>query len=104
MSTLQTVFLEEKSRLQRLYELYMKQLLDLPRGTIQRKVIKNHEYFYLAYRIPGNRKLFFEYIKHDDVALEDLKRKIEKRKYIKSQIKILKKEMNELEKAVKRHE
>lgn len=59
MSTLQTVFLEEKSRLQRLYELY---------------------------------------------ALEDLKRMIEKRKYIESQIKILKKEMNELEKAVKRHE
>lgn len=57
----------------------------LPEGSITKKKINNKEYYYLRYKEDGKRKE--KYIDFDEV--NDLKEKIERRKHLEKQLKLL---------------
>lgn len=61
----------------------LKELSDLPKGYISKKIIHGDEYFYLKYY--ENNKQISKYIKKDE--LSDLKEKLERRKEIEALIK-----------------
>ena len=98
MSYLKSVLKEELDRLQSLSEKYRDQLGGLPRGCASVKNRKGLQYLYLASRKSG--KVCFEYIGPLSSELaKDILKKIERRNQLKEKLKLVKKDLRELEKA-----
>ena len=79
---------EEKQRNLEMQETYMQEIEALRKGSIMTKNVSGHNYYYLRYR-QGN-KVKNDYIGKDESVVEDVKREIEKRKYLHDVLKRLK--------------
>lgn len=76
MSIVEEVLLEEYERSIRISKALKSENSTLPKGSIQRKHINNHDYYYLMFREDG--KVKSQYIAEADV--EEISRQIELRK------------------------
>ena len=92
MSVIKNVLKDEESRLLHLQLIYQKKIAELPRGSIQKKRIYNHDYNYLVYRNPKEQKQILKLIK-DNNSLFELKSQIEERKHFEKLLKDLKQEL-----------
>lgn len=99
MNALKQVLREELDRLDSLQNKYAQELAGLPKGSLALKRIKNHAYYYRAYR--EGKKVRFEYVgKADSPGLAELKKQIAKRKELEGKIKQVRKDLRELKRAV----
>ena len=92
MSVIKNVLKEEESRLLHLQQIYLKKIAEFPRGSIQKKRIYNHDYHYLVYRNPKERKQILKLIKDNNTLIE-LKSQIEERKHFEKLLKDLEQEL-----------
>ena len=100
MSIAKDILIDEYKRLKNLLKEYQKKLNELPKGSISEKKIKNHYYYYLAYR--KMEKVKFEYIgKKDSVKYSKIKSQLLKRNKLLEKIKEVKQYIKELSKYVK---
>ena len=95
MSVIQSVIAEEYERNQRMQKTYQEELLNFPRGSIGKKKVKNHDYFYWVYR--ENGKVINKYISAKKNDIEFLIEQIKKRQHIQQLIVKLKKEQTEMQ-------
>lgn len=72
----------------------------LPPGSIQKKHIKGHEYYYLQYR--DKAKIKSVYVRPDDV--DEMSAQIDKRRQLKDQLRNIRKQMKALESLIGRDE
>lgn len=99
MSAVHDILREEYTRLERLKDQYIQELESLPRGTISQKKIRNHEYYYLAYRIKD--KVKFEYLgKKDAPRLKEIRTQLDRRKEIEGKLKQVHKSIKEIGKSL----
>lgn len=94
------VFQDELERNQRLVSRYEKELENLPKGSIYKRKIGNHEYFYLNYR-EGNKVISKFLGKNETFDSDELQMQLDKRNKYKQLIKKLKLEQKDLLKALK---
>jgi len=99
MSVIQTVIVEEYERNQRMQKAYQEELLNFPRGSINKKRIKGHDYFYWVYR--ENGKVINKYISPKENDIEFLREQIKKRQHIQQVIGKLKIEQKEMQKYIR---
>jgi len=90
---------EEKQRNLEMQETHKREIESLPKGSIMKREISGNDYYYLYYRQGG--KVKFEYIGKDKLAVEAIKRDIEKQKYLQGVLKRLKLECKQMTKIVK---
>lgn len=88
MNLLLNLILQEKQRIDYMLERYQEELAELPKGTISEKKVNGKTYFYLKYR--DGRKVVSQYVSKRN--LEDLQKKLEKRKHIEAMIQSLEEE------------
>ncbi len=88
MNLLLNLILQEKQRIDYMLERYQEELAELPKGTIAEKKVNGKTYFYLKYR--DGRKVVSQYVSKRN--LEDLQKKLEKRKHIEAMIQSLEEE------------
>lgn len=94
------VFLDELERHKRMIARYENELENLPKGSVFKRKIGNQEYLYLNYR--EGKKVCSKFLgKPDSFDLQDLQKKLNRRKEIASLLKKMNKELKELEKEVK---
>jgi hypothetical protein len=99
MSALKQVLREELDRLGSLQRKYEQELAGLPKGSLALKRIKEHDYYYRAYR--DGKKVRFDYVgKADSPQLAELKKQIEKRRELEGKRKQIKKDLRELKRAL----
>jgi hypothetical protein len=96
MSVLKIMIQKEKMRNDYMRQHYEDEIDKLPKGTIVKKKIGNHEYSYLKYR--NDKKTVTDYIGKDVDRVEDIKYNIEKRKHCKKMLEVLVEESNIIEK------
>lgn len=94
------VFQDELERNRRLVSRYEKELETLPKGSIYKRKIGNHEYLYLNYR-EGNKVVSKFLGKKETFDSDELHAQINKRNEYKQLIKKLKLEQKDLLKALK---
>ena len=100
MSAVHEILREEYSRLEKLKGRYSKELESLPRGTISRKTIRNHEYYYLVYR--SKDKVKFDYLgKKGAPRLREIESILSRRKEIEEKLKQVTKSIREIEKSLR---
>jgi len=100
MSAVHDILREEYTRLEKLKDQYCKELESLPKGTISRKKIRNHEYYYLAYR--SKDKVKFDYLgKKDAPRLREINSKLGRRKEIEGKLKQVNKSIKEIGKSLR---
>ena len=100
MSVLKKALKEERQRLKAMLMTYKKEIATLPKGTIQYKNINGKVYPYLTYRdigANGEKKVRTVYIKKQD--LDQVLRKLEKRKKILQYIKDIEEDLDIIRKA-----
>lgn len=90
---------EEKQRNLKMQEAHMQEINQLPKGSIMARRISGKKYYYLKYR--SDDKVKTDYIGKDESAVEEIKREIEKRKYLQSVLKRLKEEYKQISTIVK---
>ena len=100
MEILNGVLREELERLKNLKKHYEQEILKLPKGSLIKKEINGHEYYYINYREEG--KGVFKYIgKLNKDEVKELERRIkERRKLRKLNIKV-KQDIAKLEKMIR---
>jgi predicted transcriptional regulator len=98
MSILSDVLQEEYARVLLTISAYEREALELPKGHIAVKRIKNHDYFYLQWR--EGEKTRSQYIKKEDV--EELRKQIERRNHLVSSIRDMRKAEKEFQKVLGR--
>ena len=99
MSALQDIIKEEYYRLSELKEKYVRELEMLPKGSISKKRIRNHDYYYLAYR--SEDKVKFAYLgKEGSLKLKKTKEQLNRRKEIELKLKQVNTSLKELSKSV----
>lgn len=97
---IKAVFQDELERNQRLIARYEKELESLPKGSVFKRKIGNHEYLYLNYR--DGEKVISKFLgKMDEFNIQELQLQLDKRKEYKALLKKLKIEQKELLKAIK---
>lgn len=100
MEILNSVLKEELNRLKKLNGQYLKQISNLPRGSLIRKKIKGHIYYYFSYWYQN--KSTFKYVgKLSRKARENLLDKIDERKKYEKLNRRVKKDIKKLEKMIK---
>ena len=100
MKILNSILKEELNRLKKLNRQYLKQISNLPRGSLIRKKIKGHIYYYLSYWYQN--KSTFKYMgKLSRKEREDLLDKIDERKKYEKLNRQVKKNIKKLEKMIK---
>ena len=100
MSAVHDILREEYSRLENLKDRYRKELESLPKGTISRKKIHNHEYYYLAYRTKDGVK--FDYLgKKDAQRFREIESQLDRRKEIEGKLKQVNKSIKEIGKSIR---
>lgn len=83
MSVLEEILEEEYERSVRLTRLMEEEIASLPKGSIRVRRIRDHEYYYLNYRVGG--KVRSDYVPLSDV--EDTRAKIARRKELQMALK-----------------
>lgn len=97
---IKAVFQDELERNQRLVARYEKELESLPKGSVFKRKIGNHEYLYLNYR--DGEKVISKFLgKMNEFNIQELQLQLDKRKEYKALLKKLKIEQKELLKAIK---
>lgn len=96
MSILDEVLIEEYERSERIKQMYMEKLRDLPKGSLSRKIISGKEYYYLQYR--EGDKVKGEYVQNDQVEL--LQKQIEDRRRYQKGIRRIEADQKKIRKAV----
>jgi len=100
MKILNDILQEEKQRLLESDKIYRSKIQQLPRGSLVKKNIKGHEYYYLNYRL--YKKQVFKYIgRLSEKEVKDLLTKIEERRKYEKIIRQVKKDIKEIEKKIK---
>ena len=94
MSVILGILAEEKERNERHKLNYLKELEQLPKGSIRKREKNGHAYYYLVYRKDG--KIINQYIGKEGPKLESYREKLSKRhryeaivKNINSELKII---------------
>ena len=90
---------EEKQRNLEMQETYKREIKALPKGSIMTKTVSGRQYYYLRYR--QGDKVKNDYIGKDENLVEEIKRNIEKRKYLQNVLKRLQLEYKQMTKIVK---
>jgi hypothetical protein len=90
---------EEKQRNLEMQEAYKKEIEALRKGSIMKKNVSGNNYYYLKYRQDG--KVKNDYIGKDEDIVNEIKKEIEKRKYLQSVLKRLQLEYQQIGKIVK---
>jgi len=90
---------EEKKRNLEMQETYKQEIEALPKGSIMIKDISGKKYYYLKYR--QGQKIKNDYLGKDEDIVEDIKRNIEKRKYLQDVLKRLRLEYKQISTIVK---
>lgn len=96
MSAFEEVMIEEYERSIKIYRLLAEEIEMLPKGSIQKKRINNKNYSYLMYR--EGSKIKSEYVAEEE--LEELNKKIQRRKENIIALKEIKKSLQQIEKAL----
>jgi len=100
MKILNDILQEEIDRLIQLKKAYESEIAKLPKGSLIKKNIKGHKYYYLNYRT--GRKQIFKYIgKLSEEELKDLSSKIEERRKLERLSRQVKKDIKEVKKKIK---
>ncbi len=95
MGVIKSVILDEYNRNKRMQDTYNQEIALLPRGSITRKHIKGHDYFYLMYRQDG--KVVNKYLSSKNNDVELLRKQIARRKQLENLLRSLKKEQLDME-------
>jgi hypothetical protein len=99
MEILDGVLKEELERLKELVRNYEQEISELPKGSLVKKNIKGHIYYYLNYR--KGVKGIFKYIgKLNKNELDKIKKKIEERRKLIKLNRKVKKDIKNLEKMI----
>lgn len=98
MSILTDVLKEEYDRSCRIKAAVERELSELPKGSISKKIIKGKLQYYLQYRIDG--KMQSKYINQND--LTELKKKLAIRKELKAGLKVTIADIARLEKVLRK--
>jgi hypothetical protein len=100
MKILNDILQEEKERLLELEKIYKLKIQQLPKGSLIKKNIKGHNYYYLNYRL--YKKQVFKYIgKLSEKEVKDLVTKIKERRKFEKFLRQVKKDIKEIEKKIK---
>ena len=100
MKILNDILQEEKERLLELKKTYESKIQNFPKGSLIKKNIKGHHYYYLNYRL--YKKQIFKYIgKLSEEKLKDLLDKIEERRKFEKFLRQVKQDIKEIEKKIK---
>lgn len=95
MEILNGILKEELERLKKLKKSYERKISKLPKGSLVRKEIKGHIYYYLNYR-EGNKGIFKYLGKLNEKELEELKKKISERRKLRGLYIQVKRNINKL--------
>ena len=90
---------EEKQRNLEMQKTYKQEIESLPKGSIMTKTVSGKKYYYLRYRQGDKAKN--DYIGKDESVVKEIKRDIEKRKYLQDVLKRLKLEYKQINLIVK---
>ena len=90
---------EEKQRNLEMQQTYKEEIEALPKGSIMIKRISGRNYYYLKYR--QGSKIRNDYIGKDEIVMQEIKRKLEKRKHLQGVLKRLQLEYRQISKIVK---
>ena len=100
MKILNDILQEEKERLLELKRVYQSKIQKLPKGSLVKKNIKGHNYYYLNYRL--YKKQVFKYIgKLSEKEVNDLVTRIKERRKFEKFLRRVKKDIKEIEKKIK---
>jgi len=100
MKILNDILQEEKERLLELEKIYKLKIQQLPKGSLIKKNIKGHNYYYLNYRL--YKKQVFKYIgKLSEKEVNDLVTRIKERRKFEKFLRQVKKDIKEIEKKIK---
>lgn len=100
MKILNDILQEEKERLLELKRIYQSKIQHFPKGSLIKKNIKGHEYYYLNYRL--YKKQIFKYIgKLSGEEVKDLLTKIEERRKFEKYLRQVKKDIKAIEKKIR---
>ena len=102
MKMLKGVLEEELANSKRRISAFMKALKELPKGSLHEKEINNRKYFYRVYWDPKAKKNVFELLseKPSEKAIDSYEKAKAKRASYKNQIRILKLQVQFLERAL----
>ena len=101
MGIISDILKDEYERLKTLEAQYSNQLKDLPKGSLSKRKRSGNVYLYLMYR-KGN-KVITKYVgRIDSDRSIQLIKQVEKRKQIEKKLRQVKKDLNELERTIKR--
>ena len=78
---------------------YLQEISALPKGSIVIKRKKSGEYYYLAYR--NGSRVVSDYLGKDAERAQEIRQKIDKRKYLEALVKNLKSELKLIAKVLK---
>lgn len=100
MKILNDILREEMDRLVQLKKAYESKIAELPKGSLIKKNIKGHIYYYFNYRL--EKKKIFKYIgKLSENELKDLWSKIEERRKFERLSKQVKRDIKDIKKKIK---
>lgn len=99
MSIIKGVLEEEYERLKRMEIAYSSKINELPKGSIQIKIIKGRKYAYLVRR-EGN-KVVSQYLNTDENEMNTLRKQIEQRKKFKKEIRQIKEDFKVIRRAIR---
>lgn len=99
MSILKDVLIDEYERLKSLGEWYKQEIVSLPKGSISLKKRKNREYLYINYRKKSKVKSDYVGLASSEKAI-DVANKIKQRKNHEQELKVVKQDLKELERAL----
>jgi hypothetical protein len=75
---------KEKERIDYMLSAYIKQLDELPKGSVAAKTVGNRVYYYLKYR--DGKKVITEYLGKDGDKVEQTRKALEKRRHIEAMV------------------
>ena len=90
MLLLESIVLQEKSRIENMITMYENELLSLPHGTLVKKTINHKDYYYIQYR--EGKKVTSKYIGKTEEEMAVVKGNLERRRQIETILKNLKAE------------
>lgn len=96
MNMLKSLITKEENRNKNMIEEYKIELMTLPKGSIRKKKIKNHIYYYLVFR--EKDKVISKYIGKDEKTILLVKEKLVRRKQIEEILKKLNEEKMQINK------
>lgn len=80
--------IQEKQRIEYMLQRYQRELDDLPKGTISKKIVGGKVYYYLKYR--NGKKVVSQYVSRKEI--ETVRALVEKRRHIEAMVKSLNEE------------